>query len=34
MEKPVAEVRLAATRPVRILLSAMAGNASRATVNK
>jgi hexosaminidase len=34
MEKPIAEVRLAATRPVRILLSAMAGNASRATVNK
>ena len=34
MEKPIAEVRLAATRPVRILLSAMAGNGSRATVNK
>ena len=29
MEKPIAEVRLAATRPVRILLSAMAGNASQ-----
>jgi hexosaminidase len=34
MEKPVAEVRLAATRPVRILLSAMSPNAARATVNK
>jgi hexosaminidase len=34
MEKPIAEVRLAATRPVRILLSAMAGSASGATVNK
>ena len=34
MEKPVAEVRLAAARPVRILLSAMAAKASRATVNK
>jgi hexosaminidase len=34
MEKPIAEVRLAATRPVRILLSAMAGNGSRASVNK
>jgi hexosaminidase len=34
MEKPVAEVRLAATRPVRILLGAMAGHATSATVNK
>ena len=34
MEKPIAEVRLAAIGPVRILLSAVAGNAARSTVNK
>jgi hexosaminidase len=34
MEKPVAEVRLAATRPIRILLEAILRTASRPTVNK
>jgi len=34
MGKPVAEVRLAAIRPVRILLNALAGGASGSTVNK
>jgi hexosaminidase len=34
MEKPVAEVRLAATRPVRILLVAIARNASHPTADK
>jgi hexosaminidase len=34
MEKPVVEVRLAATRPVRILLDAILRSASRPTGNK
>ena len=34
MEKPVAEVRLAAIGPVRILLHALAGSGSGSTVNK
>ncbi len=34
MEKPVAEVRLAAARPVRILLTAIARNASHSTADQ